>query len=202
MKIAVLGGSFDPPHLGHLFIATQVKELLKLDQVWLMPAYHHPFQRKLSPVEIRFEMTKLLENESIRVSDFEIKYNPTSFTIDTLKALEKERPEDTFYWITGSDQLESFKNYKDWEEIVKTQNLIIFPREWILPQFEEKVKEALLLKSIPQNVIVLHNKNLVLTNISSTRIRERVKLGLSIDLYVTKAVAEYIKKNNLYQNHE
>lgn len=198
MKIAVLGGSFDPPHLGHVFIAQQVKELLQLDQVWLMPAHHHPFNRKLSPVEMRFAMTKLLENDSIKVSDFEIKHNPSSFTVDTLKALESQNPDDTFYWVTGSDQLEHFQKYKGWQEIISQHNLIIFPREWILPEFEERVKKALLLKTIPTNVIVLHDKNLVLTNISSTRIRERVKAGLSIDLFVTKEVGEYIKKQHLY----
>lgn len=198
MKIAILGGSFDPPHLGHVMIATQVKELLNLDQVWMMPAFQHPFNKQLSPVETRYAMTKLLENESIKVSDYEIKHNRTSYTIDTLNALQKHYPNDTFYWITGSDQLQDFRKYKDWEEIVQKHNLIFFPREWILPEFEERVKEALLLKSIPRNVIVLHNKNLVLTNISSTRIRERVKAGLSIDLYVTKAVGEFIRKNKLY----
>jgi nicotinate-nucleotide adenylyltransferase len=198
MKIAILGGSFDPPHLGHIFIARQVKELLQLDQVWLMPAHHHPFGRKQNSVETRFAMTQLLDGDEVKVSDFEIKHNPSSFTVDTLRALEKERPDDTFYWITGSDQLEFFQKYKDWQEIVTKHNLVIFPREWILPEFEERVKASLLLKTIPSNVIVLHDKNLVLTNISSTRIRERVKAGLSIDLYVTKSVAEYIKANKLY----
>ncbi len=199
MKIAILGGSFDPPHLGHVFIASQVKELLKLDQVWLMPAHHHPFHKKLSPVETRFSMTKLLENSDVKVSDFEIKHNPESFTINTIKALEKEYPEDTFYWIIGSDQLESFQKYNEWKTLSNEHNLIFFPREWILPQFEQRVKEALELQTIPANVIVLHDKNLVLTNISSTGIRERIKSGLSIDLYVTKEVGEYIKKNNLYK---
>lgn len=198
MKIAILGGSFDPPHLGHIFIASQVKELLKLDEVWLMPAHDHPFDKQLSSVEMRFAMTKLLENRDLKVSDFEIKRNKESFTIDTLKTLEKENPDDKFYWIFGSDQLDSFQKYKDWKSLAKNHNLIFFPREWILPQFEERVKHALELQSIPSNVIVLHDKNLVLTNISSTGIRKRVKAGLSIDLFVTKEVEEYIKKNNLY----
>ena len=92
-----------------------------------MPAHHHPFERKLSPVETRFAMTKLLENNTIKVSDFEIKQNPSSFTIDTLKALEQANIDDTFYWITGSDQLEHFHKYKNWEQIVSHHNLIIFP---------------------------------------------------------------------------
>ncbi len=203
MKIGILGGSFDPPHLGHIFIATQVKELLGLDQVWLMPLFEKSqqdevFHKQMSSVSHREAMTRLLESEFIRVSDFEIKRNKSSFTIDTLSTLQSENPNDTFYWITGSDQLPHFQKYKDWQELVSNHNFVFFPREWILPEFEERVKEALDLKTIPTNVIVLHDKNLVLTNISSTRIRERVKAGLSIELFVPEQIDAYIKTHTLY----
>ncbi len=199
MKIAILGGSFDPPHLGHVFIVTQVKELLDMDQVWLMPAFHHPFDRNLTDVHMRLSMTKLVESDTIKVSDFEIKHNPTSYTIDTLNALKVQYPSDTFYWITGSDQLEHFQKYKQWQDIVMQHNLIIFPREWMLPHLEEIVRDKLNLQSIPENVTVLHTKNLLLTNISSTKIRQRVKEKLPINLYVPAGVGEYIIKNKLYE---
>ena len=199
MKIAILGGSFDPPHLGHLFIAHQVKEHLGMDEVWLMPAYHHPFERALSDVQRRLEMTKLLEDEVIKISDFEIKQNPSSYTIDTLDALTKTYLDDTFYWITGSDQLEHFQKYKGWQEIITKHNLIIFPREWMLPQMEEKVKKALALDSIPINITVMQTKDLMLTNISSTKIRERIKAHLPIDLYLPNSVAAYIIERHLYE---
>lgn len=205
MKIAILGGSFDPPHLGHLFIAQQVKENLSMDQIWLMPLYQKThqdkvFQKEMIEPEQRLEMTKLLENEFIKVSDFEIKHNQENYTLTTLQKLQHLHPEHTFYWITGSDQLASFQKYYKWQELVATQNLIIFPREHMLDHIEEKVKDAFNLKTIPQNVNVLHNKNLVLTNISSSKIRERVKDQLPISLFVPEAVEEYIKKNNLYGN--
>lgn len=198
MKIAILGGSFDPPHLGHLSIALQVQEILQMDQVWLLPAYHHPFSRNLSDVASRFTMTSFLETERIKVSDYEIKHNPTSYTIDTLNGLKQQRPDDEFYWITGSDQLSHFQKYKDWKDILSKHNLIIFPREWMLKHLEEEVKEKLLLKTIPENVIVLQSKELILTNISSTIIRERVKSKLPIHYFVHNKVAEYIVKNKLY----
>lgn len=199
MNIAILGGSFDPPHLGHLYIASQVKELLNMDQVWFMPAFQHPFQKALTPVEGRVAMTKLLEDTSIKVSSFEIEQNHSSFTIDTLNSLSAKYPQDTFYWITGSDQLDSFQKYKDWQKIISSHNLIIFPREWILPKFEEKVKQSLQLQEIPKNVILLQDEDLILTNISSTKIRDRVKKGLSIHKYVPDGVEEYIQKHNLYK---
>ena len=199
MKIAILGGSFDPPHLGHILIASQVKELLGMDQVWLMPAYQHPFHKQLSDTTHRLTMTKLLETDAIKVSDFEIQHNKESYTIDTLHALSKLHPEDTFYWIMGSDQLQSFQKYKDWKGVIDNYHLIIFPREWILPFFKEKVMDALALQTIPENVIVLQNDDLVLTNVSSTLIRKRIKDGLSIDYLVPERVKEHIKKNKLYQ---
>jgi nicotinate-nucleotide adenylyltransferase len=198
MRIAILGGSFDPPHLGHLLIARQVQEFLTMDQVWLMPAFHHPFNRNLSDVQTRLTLTKLLETETIKVSDFEIKYNHTSYTIDTLNKLKEHYPKDTFYWITGSDQLEHFQKYKDWQDIVSKHNLIIFPREWMLSHLEDIVREKLMLKTIPENVIVLQNKDLITTNISSTKIRDRLKEGLPIHYLVPDGVEEFIREKNLY----
>ena len=206
MKIAILGGSFDPPHLGHLFIAIQVRELLHMDQVWLMPLYRKSsqaeiFHKTLTDVSHRLAMTRLLENDSLKASDFEIQQNHKSFTIDTLDLLAKEHPEDSFYWIFGSDQLENFQQYYKWQEIAVRHRLIIFPREWILPQFEEKVKLALRLQSIPENVRVLHEKGLLLTNISSTKIRERIRKSLPVKNFVPVGIEEYINKYSLYAEH-
>lgn len=203
MKIALLGGSFDPPHLGHVLISRQVKELVGIDQVWLLPNYSTEahdkiFQKKLSPVADRLAMAKLLENDFIKVSDFEIQKNPSSITITTLELLGKEYPEHEFYWITGSDKIETFQKYDRWEEIIAKHNIIIFPREHMLWHLEQRVKEALQLQAIPQNVIVLQDKKLLLTNISSTAIRERVKNNLSLEYLVPKTIEEYIRKHTLY----
>lgn len=204
MKIAILGGSFDPPHLGHILIARQVIEFAGIDRVWLMPNYstaaHHAiFQKKLSPPEDRLAMAKLLEEEKIKASDFEFNNNQKSITIITLRMLSEQYPQHTFYWITGSDKLETFHLYDDWQEIITKYHLIIFPREHMLWHLEKRVKESLKLQTIPENVIVLHNKELLLTNASSTAVRERVRKGLPIDFIVLPKVEEYIKKNKLYK---
>ncbi|HZE87436.1 MAG TPA: nicotinate (nicotinamide) nucleotide adenylyltransferase [Methylomirabilota bacterium] len=204
MNIAILGGSFDPPHLGHILIAQQVKELLNMDQIWLMPLYQKEqqdkiFHKTLSPVADRLLMAKYLENDFIKISKYEIEHNQTSYTVDTLEQLETLSSNDEFYWITGSDQLAEFQKYYKWEELVHKHKLIIFPREHMLWHLEDKVKEGFNLQIIPKNVIVLDNKDLVLTNISSRIVRERVKKGLSITHLVPKAVEEYIKGQKLYQ---
>lgn len=204
MKIAILGGSFDPPHLGHLLIARQVIEHVGVDQVWLMPMYstssHHAiFQKNMSPVSERFAMAKLLETDKIKVSDFEMIHNQASITIVTLEKLAQAYPEDEFYWITGSDKLETFQKYDRWQDIITKHNLIIFPREHMLWHLRDRVKEAFALQTITENVIVLDNKNLVLTNVSSSLIRQRVKDGLSIENLVTEKVEAYIKEHKLYE---
>ncbi len=198
MKIAILGGSFDPPHIGHLLIATQVQEQLSMDEVWFMPAYQHPFQRKLTPEAIRFQMLKTFETKKLKVSDFEMKHNPTSFTIDTMTYLSDLCPQHTFYWIMGSDQLEHFHKYKDWKMIIQHHHLIIFPREWMLPHLEETVKEKLHLQKIPDNIIILNNNSLVLTNLSSTIIKQRIKNNLPTTYMLTPEVEAIIKNKKMY----
>lgn len=96
MKVAILGGSFDPPHLGHILIARQVKEILGLDQVLLIPNFKHAFGKIQSPAKHRLAMTKLLEDDFIKVSESELQRKGISFTIDTLNILESEYPNNKF----------------------------------------------------------------------------------------------------------
>lgn len=179
-------------------------ELTGIDQIWFMPnyttsAHHEVFQKDMSSAADRLAMAKLQETEKIKVSDFEIKNNKKSLTITTLQELTRDHPEHVFYWITGSDKLETFHLWDDWRKIIANYHLIIFPREHMLWELEKRVKESLQLQTIPENVIVLHNKELILTNISSTIIRARVKKQLPIDFLVSSAIAEYIKKHKLYE---
>ncbi|HUQ85337.1 MAG TPA: nicotinate (nicotinamide) nucleotide adenylyltransferase [Candidatus Limnocylindrales bacterium] len=198
MKIAILGGSFDPPHLGHLLIAQQVKEYLLMDQIWLLPNHEHAFDKIMSPAKTRLEMTNLLTGNNIVISEYEIKKKGISYTIDTLRSLTKQYPNNIFYWVLGSDQINEFQKYKDWEEIRDIYNMIIFPRENALDTLDDKIKKAFNLKVIPKNITILQNKDLALTNISSSMIRNRIKKGLSINNLVLKEVEEYIKNNKLY----
>ncbi|MGI8420252.1 MAG: nicotinate (nicotinamide) nucleotide adenylyltransferase [Candidatus Levyibacteriota bacterium] len=199
MKIGILGGSFDPPHVGHVLISRQVKEKLQLDMIWLMPAYHHPFAKQLLSSDYRLAMTRLLEEENIKVSDYEIKQNHSSYTIDTLTQLHTAFPDDTFYWITGSDQLDSFQKYKEWQTIITEFNLVIFPRETAIAHLEEKTKACLQLQTIPPNIILLQDSDLILTNISSTLVRTRLAKNEPLDYIIPNKVVAYIRKHKLYQ---
>ena len=128
MNIAILGGSFDPPHNGHLFVAKQMLKNKNCDKVILMPVFKHPFGKLLTDPEHRLAMTRLLEDKNIEVSDFEIKRKKISYSIDTLNALKKLAPHDDFVWVIGKDQIGDFEKWKNWREIKEEFGLIVVPR--------------------------------------------------------------------------
>ena len=154
MNIALLGGSFDPPHFGHLLIAHQIIEQGKIDQVWFLPndntdAHHKVFQKKLSSAYDRIMMARLVEEEKIIASDFEMENNKESLTIVTLEKLTKQFPEHTFYWIVGSDKLEMFHLWDDWQKMITDYHVIIFPRGQLNEPLDKLVKKFLRLQTIP-----------------------------------------------------
>lgn len=199
MKIAILGGSFDPPHIGHMLLANQVKEKLDIDKVWLMPCFIHPFNKKLSPCKHRLNMVKLLENKNIESSDFEIKQKGVSYTIETLKKFSKIYPSDKFFWVISSSELEFFPKWKDWQEIVEKFRLIIFPRNINLKELKDKARGYLGYNKSNRRIIILDSQDLILTNISSTEIKKRIRRNLSISSLVSGDVEKYILKNKLYK---
>lgn len=202
MKIAVLGGAFDPIHIGHYLVAEQVREQLHMDEVWLMVCYSYfpEFPDKLQRItsyEERFKMATLFANKEMIVSDFEEKYNKRSRTIDTLRLLKEHYPHDTFYFVLGSDALPTFRLWNHWEELVSSHNLIIFPRDTDFKTLNKRVLDSFHLPHIPKNITILEG-DLIVSTISSTHIRERVKKKRPITPLVGDAVDQYIKKNELY----
>ncbi len=203
MKIAILGGAFDPIHIGHYLVAEQVKEQLNMDEVWFMVCYSYfpEFPDKLNRIisyEDRFKMASLFATDKIIVSDFEEKYNKPSRTIDTLRLLKKQRPQDEFYFIIGSDALPTFHLWNEWKELVKNHNLIVFPRDTDLKTLRKRVCNSFHLTLIPKNITVLEG-NLIVSTISSTHIRERMKKKLPIEPLVGEKVSHYIQTKKLYE---
>lgn len=203
MKIAILGGAFDPIHIGHYLVAEQVKEQLHMDEVWLMVCYSYfpEFPDKLQRItsyEERFKMASLFAGKEMIVSDFEEKFNKRSRTIDTLRLLKEHYAHDEFYWIIGSDALPTFHLWNHWEELVRDHNLIIFPRDTDFRTLEKRVKESFGIKKIPKNITVLEG-NLIVSTISSTHIRTRVQKKQPIEHFVSKKVIEYIEEKKMYR---
>lgn len=185
MRIAILGGSFDPPHNGHVKIAEHIVTKLGFDQVWLMPCFAHAFGKNLTNAKDRFAMTVLLETKTIQASDYEVQKGGISISFETLTDLAKLHPYDSFFWIIGSDQIADFPKWEGWKEIIDRFGLIVVQRD----------KKALTNKTF-DNITLLQSNEI--PNISSTEIREKVKKEEAITDLVPEKVEEYITKYNLY----
>lgn len=183
MSIGLLGGAFNPPHLGHVMIAQQVLDFTDCEEVWFLPNFGQMPPKPVIEVSHRLAMTKLLSLSRTRVSTLEIENQLNGDTINLLPLLPKEH---AFRFIIGSDQLPTFHLWGRWEELLHRLPFFVFPR-YGFPN-----------EPLYSNMTMVTHELLVGTNISSTKIRERVKRGLSINQFVPDTVAMYIKDNRLY----
>ncbi|MCJ7508197.1 MAG: nicotinate-nucleotide adenylyltransferase [candidate division Zixibacteria bacterium] len=192
-RIGILGGTFDPPHLGHLVLAQELAEELKLDRVLFIPSAVPPHKdiSEVSSAKHRFEMTKRATkgNKLFSVSDIELKRKGPSYTVDTIRELKKIYPQSELFFLTGSDILEEILKWKDPQEIYRQIKIVIGLR----PGFD---------KIDPANQFVHKSQIIEITslNISSTLIREKIKKGKSIKYLVPPEVLNHIKDNKLYCN--
>ncbi len=187
MNIAILGGSFDPPHIGHYLVVKQIQELRPdIDKILLVPAYKHQWKPIKASAADRLAMIRYLIDKKIELSDLEIKRKQGEYTIDTIRALKKQI-DAKFYFIIGSDIVYEFDRWKNTEELLQLTTFLVFPRDpYHVP------------KKIPKGFELIHDKHLITTNLSSTIIRERIKMGKNIAHLVPKKVGEYIAKHKLY----
>jgi nicotinate-nucleotide adenylyltransferase len=191
-KIGILGGTFDPIHMGHLVLAEQVREELKLDRVIFIPCFSPPHKtpHQQSPAKNRFEMTKLAieGNSFFSISDAELKRGGLSYTIDTLREFKNQYPDSQIYFITGSDVVDELSTWKDPKEIYRLAKVVIATR----PGFDDFDPENhFLRKSIAVEITGL--------DISSSEIRKKVEEGRSIRYLVPPKVEEYIGREELYR---
>jgi nicotinate-nucleotide adenylyltransferase len=190
--LGVLGGTFDPIHVGHLVLAEQVREKFQLERVIFIPSASppHKTEQKLSLAEDRFEMTKLALEGSpfFFVSDIELKREGLSYTVETLRELKELYRDSEIYFLTGSDVLNEITTWRNPEEIYRLAKIVI----GIRPGFD---------KFDPENHFAKKSIIIDITgiDISSTQIREKVSKGESIKYLVPSKVEEYIKNRNLYK---
>ncbi len=201
-RIGILGGSFDPVHIGHLIIAQDAIERLELSEVVFIPAAIPPHKQHLRRInsEHRLKMLRLAveSNPSFSVSEIEVKRGGVSYTVDTLKALREVYSDVALLLIVGSDTLVDLHTWHKTEEILELCEVSTFlrPGEDSLEAIAERIqlpegqKERLL-----QNVINAHR-----IEISSSEIRKRLAEGLGIRYLVPPEVETYIYKHRLYQD--
>lgn len=184
MRIALLGGSFNPPHIGHVWMARQVLDFCGVDEVWLLPNYHQSPSKDVASVSDRLAMTRLLEGANIRVSTIEIDNKLDGETVHILPFLAKEH---TFSFVIGSDQLAGFRTWLGWQKLLIALPFFVFPR----PGYPSEPLE--------EHMTIVAHDQLVTTNISSTIVRSRIAAGLSTSPFVPPAVEAYIAKHGLYR---
>ncbi|MAV95874.1 MAG: nicotinate (nicotinamide) nucleotide adenylyltransferase [Candidatus Marinimicrobia bacterium] len=191
MKICLFGGTFDPPHIGHLLIAQTVCEAESFDKVIFIPANRSPNKKVATLQKDRVDMLELAVegNPNFEISDLEIRRGGVSYTIDTLKAFKEELVDknDEISYLIGSDSLLDFKNWKEPKEIIKRSNVIVAIR----PGFRPSDIPSWLLHGV-------HFANIPRFEISSSNIRKRWAEDKTIRYMVTLPVWEYINKHNLY----
>ncbi|MBQ3378530.1 MAG: nicotinate (nicotinamide) nucleotide adenylyltransferase [Clostridia bacterium] len=200
LNTVILGGTFNPIHNGHIHAVREVMERLSPDAAVLMPAGIPPHKRVENEKELRrhrYEMTKLAVMDEPRffVSDIELKNEGISYTVDTLDTFIKLYAPKSLSLILGTDMFLSFEKWKSYDKILNMCGLIVLPRfKGGILEIEQKrdgefSKWRKRIQVIDAQVI----------EISSTKIRETVRAGGSIDEFVPKRVAQYIYDNKLYR---
>ncbi|HMD14932.1 MAG TPA: nicotinate-nucleotide adenylyltransferase [Bacteroidota bacterium] len=191
MNIGIFGGTFNPPHIGHLIVLESVREQISFDSIVLIPSAQAPNKHDsiLAPASGRLEMTRLAVegNISCAVSDIEIQRRGISYTIDTIIALEALYPQANFSLIIGVDNLLEFHTWKSPKEILTRADLIVMNRPGF-PEANNEFSRHAKFVNVPQ------------IGISGTDIRRRVKFGRSIRYLVPRSVEEYILRHRLYKD--
>ncbi len=198
MKIAVLGGTFDPIHNGHIIVAEEVKARLNLAEVLFVPA-GQPQLREDSlpaPAEHRVQMVRLAiaEQPYFKLSTIEIDRGGSSYTVDTVTELQAQfSVEDELFFILGWDSLAQLHRWREPSRLIKMCRLVAVPRPgYSLPDLNS-LETAI--PGLLQRLILLDKPEV---DISATEIRNRVARGLSIRHLVPEPVDEYIRQHKLY----
>ena len=200
MKIGIIGGSFDPIHLGHLAMAEYLREIKNLDKILFIPTGNAPHKTYESLAEQRLEMVKLAieDNEYFSFCQIEVLKETTSYTAETLKELKEKWPEAEFNFIIGTDNLFSIEKWYKIEELGKLTKILVSNRIY---------KEGLSIEEVMEKCQFLENQfNLKIDivdspvfEISSSDIRRRIKNHMSIKYLLPKKVEDYIRDNGLYK---
>ena len=180
MRIAVYGGSFNPPHIAHAMVISWLVWSGAVDEVWLVPVYEHAFEKihnkRLLKFSTRVQMCKLMADQigaGVKVSTIESELNTPSYTIDTLEALQEIFPDYSFQIVVGADVVSQVHKWKEWEKIEALFSPIIVGRVGYDG----------------------HRESMVFPNVSSTDIREQLTKGNVPASLLVSSVATFLLNN-------
>lgn len=184
-NIGILGGTFDPIHIGHLLMAEEVYKQLQFDEIWFIPSYTPPHKADATIAgEHRLKMVELAiqDNDHFRVLDIELTRKEKSYTIHTIQELKQLYPSNQFYFIIGADMVEFLPNWYKIDELVKMVQFVGVKR----PGYERKTIYPIIEADVPQ------------IDISSTVLRNRLNNGELPRYWLPEKVRDYIRENRLY----
>jgi nicotinate-nucleotide adenylyltransferase len=173
-RIGIFGGSFNPPQKGHVEICRHLLSKNLVDQIWVVPCFKHPYDKKLAPFADRVTMCRFAFTEffgQVKISDAEKVLGGMSYTIKTLEYFKEHYPDNKYFLILGSDTAEEAPYWKDADKISALAKIIAVPRGF----------------------------GSFIPNVSSTDVREAIKIGRKFSDMVTKEVAVYIVTHGLYE---
>jgi nicotinate-nucleotide adenylyltransferase len=187
VRLGILGGTFDPPHVGHLLAASDAYEALDLDRLIFIPSAAHPFKGEsvgATPAQ-RLRMLELLVDDDARfeIDPIEIERPGLSYTVDTLTDLASRHPNAQRFFLIGEDLVDQMPTWRSPERIVELAEVIVLSRS-----------NGSAVTSGPFRRLETRR-----IDISSTEIRERVRAGLTVKGFVPDAVATYIRETRLYR---
>jgi len=184
MHVALFGGSFNPPHMGHALAAQWVLQTQDVDALWLMPCFQHPFDKQLAPYDLRLEMCEALCRDlgpRIRIETIERELGGPSRTFDTIAALQKKYPSHRFSLVIGTDLLREVDTWHRAEELKRTVSFIIVQRSGA-------------------GGVDGKGDTLAIPAVSSTEVRERLRAGQSVETLVPRSVRAIVAASGLYRD--
>lgn len=187
-KVGILGGTFNPPHVGHLIIADQVKDQLGLEKVLFIPTAIPPHKNKKETLSASHRQAMLemsiQDNASFEIDTTELNRGGKSYTFETIKALKERNPDTEFYFIIGADMVKDLPNWYKIEELIHEVQFVAVNR----PTYDLSTNFPVIMVDVPDIVI------------SSSLIRQKVKDDCTIKYLVTPETHEYIESEGLYKN--
>jgi nicotinate-nucleotide adenylyltransferase len=196
MRLGLFGGTFDPIHLGHLILAEQCRESCALDRVWFVVAGEPPHKRgDRTPVAHRLEMARIAVagHAAFAVSEIEANRPGPHYSVETLDAVRRERPEDELFFLIGADTLNDLPNWREPARIARMATIVVVNRPGI-----EESDPAGFPSFAPDSRPIL-SVTIPPIGIASTDLRRRVREGKSIRYLLPRGVEAYIDAQGLYR---
>ncbi len=197
MKTGIMGGTFDPLHHGHLFLAAEAQHVFKLDRVFFIPSKRGPHKKSAVTAKERYDMVAetLKDKPEFPVLDIELKREGMSYSIDTIEELKTLYPEDDFYFITGADVMLSIETWNQYEDVLKYVTFIAASRAG--KRDDALIREIERLERVYGSTIEW--LDLLDLEISSSDIRRRIAAGKPITYLVPDTVEHMIRTHNYYK---